>query len=102
VSAEKVTVKGGLVCRPGRSGTTRPPPGWARRDQRLLVIASRGKKLGKPLDEIVRFGPFVPHSRGRVLPPDDSPVELGSRTLDILCLLVKRSRELVSKEELLD
>jgi predicted ATPase/DNA-binding winged helix-turn-helix (wHTH) protein len=54
------------------------------------------------VDEVVRFGPFVLHPLRRVLMLGDRPVQLGSRALDILCLLVECSGELVSKEEIFE
>jgi predicted ATPase/DNA-binding winged helix-turn-helix (wHTH) protein len=53
------------------------------------------------IQETVRFGPFVLHPSQRVLLAGDSPVPLGSRALDILCLLVERPGELVSKDEIM-
>jgi predicted ATPase/DNA-binding winged helix-turn-helix (wHTH) protein len=52
------------------------------------------------VDDAVRFGPFVLRPSRRVLLLGDHPVQLGSRALDILCLLVERSGQLVSKEEI--
>ena len=53
-------------------------------------------------DEAVRFGPFVLHPSRRALLLGDSPVQLGSRALDILCLLIERSGQLVSKDEIFE
>lgn len=47
------------------------------------------------------FGPFriVPYAR--LLERDDSPLPLGSRAFDLLCLLVTRPGQVVSKGELI-
>jgi DNA-binding winged helix-turn-helix (wHTH) protein len=47
------------------------------------------------------FGPFrvVPYSR--LLERSGSPVPVGSRAFDILCLLISRPGEVVSKDELM-
>jgi predicted ATPase/DNA-binding winged helix-turn-helix (wHTH) protein len=60
---------------------------------------------GKPrrdVDEAIRFGPFLLRPSQRVLLLGESPVQLGSRALDILCLLVERSGELVSRDEIVE
>ena len=56
----------------------------------------------RDVDDAVRFGPFVLHPSRRMLLLGDGPVPLGSRALDILCLLVERSGELVSKDEIVE
>lgn len=48
----------------------------------------------------VRFGSFVLHPTQRMLLDGEQPVHLGGRALDILCLLVERAGEFVSKEDL--
>ena len=54
-----------------------------------------------PVSEAFSFGPFriVPHARR--LERDGSPIPLGSRAFDLLCLLVSCPGELVSKDELM-
>src|ERR687893_514026 len=54
-----------------------------------------------PVSEAFSFGPFriVPHARR--LERDGSPIPLGSRAFDLLCLLVSRPGEVVSKGELM-
>src|SRR5918994_5043194 len=54
-----------------------------------------------PVPEAFSFGHFriVPHARR--LERDGSPIPLGSRAFDLLCLLVSRPGELVSKDELM-
>jgi predicted ATPase/DNA-binding winged helix-turn-helix (wHTH) protein len=54
------------------------------------------------VDEVFRFGPFELRPSRRVLLLGDHPVQLGGRALDILCLLVERSGQLVSKEEIFE
>ena len=53
-----------------------------------------------PLLDAVRFGVFVLQPRARRLERDGVPVNLGSRALDILNLLVERSGEVVGHKEL--
>lgn len=47
------------------------------------------------------FGPFVLVPERQLLLRDDKPVRIGGRALDLLCALVERPGELVSKSELL-
>ena len=49
----------------------------------------------------VCFGPFRLLPRQRLLLLRDKPVQLGSRALDILSVLVERAGELVPKGELM-
>jgi predicted ATPase/DNA-binding winged helix-turn-helix (wHTH) protein len=51
--------------------------------------------------DVICFGPFTLAAGERLLMKADTPVELGSRTLDILIALVSRPNEIVSKRELL-
>ena len=55
----------------------------------------------EPIPETFSFGPFriVPHARR--LERDGSPIPLGSRAFDLLCLLVTRPGDVVSKGELM-
>ena len=50
---------------------------------------------------VISFGPFSLVASGRLLTKDGAPVELGSRTLDILIALVSRPNEVVGKRELM-
>jgi predicted ATPase/DNA-binding winged helix-turn-helix (wHTH) protein len=50
---------------------------------------------------VISFGPFTLVASERLLMKEGAPVELGSRTLDILIALVSRPNEVVSKRELL-
>src|SRR5262245_21824390 len=52
-------------------------------------------------EDIVRFGPFAVHPSRRQLLTVDGPVRLGSRALDILCLLVERHGEVVGRDEII-
>lgn len=52
------------------------------------------------VDEIV-FGPFRLSPHARLLQRDGEPVPLGSRALDLLCLLASRPGEVVRKDELM-
>src|SRR6266851_1560890 len=49
----------------------------------------------------ISFEPFRLLSAQRLLLEGDKPVRLGSRAFDILTVLVERSGEVVSKEELI-
>ena len=51
--------------------------------------------------DVLSFGPFALVVSERLLMKEGAPVELGSRTLDILIALVSRPNEVVSKRELL-
>jgi DNA-binding winged helix-turn-helix (wHTH) protein len=53
------------------------------------------------VQEAFSFGPFriVPYAR--LLERDGSPAPLGGRAFDLLCLLVSRAGEVVSKDELM-
>ena len=52
--------------------------------------------------DAISFGPFRLHVAQQLLLKDGKPVRLGSRSLDILAVLLERSGELVSKDELID
>jgi DNA-binding winged helix-turn-helix (wHTH) protein len=49
----------------------------------------------------ISFGPFRLRPAQRLLLEGDKPVEIGSRALDILAVLLERPTELISKEELM-
>lgn len=49
----------------------------------------------------LQFGPFCLYEKSRLLEKDAAAVKLGSRALDILCLLVSRAGEVIHKNELL-
>src|SRR5580704_10244281 len=49
---------------------------------------------------LISFGPFQLFASGRRLLRDEVPVEVGSRSLDILIALVERGGEVVRKKEL--
>jgi len=51
--------------------------------------------------EAFSFGPFRVVPCARLLECDGSPAPLGSRAFDILCLLISRAGEVVSKGELM-
>src|SRR5262245_7683034 len=61
-------------------------------------MTSQGEPDG---NDIVRFGPFVLRPSSRQLLTGDTPVRLGSRALDILCLLVERCGEVVGRDEII-
>jgi TolB-like protein/Flp pilus assembly protein TadD len=52
-------------------------------------------------EDEVRFGRFRLHLGQRELSRDGMPVQLGSRALDILCVLAAAKGELVTKDELM-
>ena len=49
----------------------------------------------------IAFGPFRLSPQARLLERDGEPVPLGSRALDLLCLLASRPGEVVRKDELM-
>jgi DNA-binding winged helix-turn-helix (wHTH) protein len=51
--------------------------------------------------EAFSFGPFRVVPRARLLERDGSPAPLSSRAFDILCVLISRPGEVVSKGELM-
>lgn len=57
-------------------------------------------RSGGDTDEII-FGQFRLQPAQRQLLLDGKPVQLGSRALDILCLLIERAGEIVSKDDIL-
>lgn len=76
----------------------------------LIVIEPRGRPRAMSLqlipaspdgaDEQIAFGPFVLSPARRTLFRGDHPVTLGSRSFEILCLLIERAGKVVSKEEI--
>ena len=51
--------------------------------------------------EVIAFGPFRLFPTQFLLLEGDNPVQLGSRALEILIVLLERPYELVSKQELI-
>src|SRR3984885_11099903 len=70
------------------------PPGTKKHD---AMIAERAAHT----TDVISFGPFTLAISERLLTKKGAPVELGSRTLDILIALVSRPNEVVGKRELL-
>src|SRR5579863_7778203 len=56
---------------------------------------------GEAVLQAFSFGPFRVIPYARLLELGGSPVRLGSRAFDLLCLLISRSGEVVSKGELM-
>jgi predicted ATPase/DNA-binding winged helix-turn-helix (wHTH) protein len=52
------------------------------------------------IDNMISFGPFRLFASGRRLLRDEVPLDIGSRSLDILIALVERAGEVVGKKEL--
>lgn len=48
------------------------------------------------------FGPYLLHPAERLLLNGDTPVRLGARAFDILCVLIRSGGKMLSKEELLN
>jgi len=70
----------------------------------VLEASSNGRSPLVQAEVVLRafsFGPFriVPHAR--LVERDGSPMPLGSRAFDLLCVLVSRLGEVVSKGELM-
>ena len=80
----KLTVD--LECNPGQAVTK--------------VDAMITDRVARTTD-VISFGPFTLVASERLLMKEGAPVELGSRTLDILIALVSRPNEVVGKRELL-
>ncbi|UPK37200.1 helix-turn-helix transcriptional regulator [Bradyrhizobium sp. 186] len=53
------------------------------------------------MTDVVSFGPFRLFAAERLLEKADEPLELGSRALDILIMLVERAGEVVTHKELM-
>jgi predicted ATPase/DNA-binding winged helix-turn-helix (wHTH) protein len=51
--------------------------------------------------QVLTFGPFRLHLPERVLQEGERPIRLGSRSLEILLILVERAGELVHKDEII-
>ncbi len=77
-------------------------PGAARaaRPKASVIHAGISAAAGES-DEAVSFGPFVLKPAQRMLLHEGKAVPLGSRSLDILCLLVERAGQIVGKDEIL-
>jgi DNA-binding winged helix-turn-helix (wHTH) protein len=70
----------------------------------MLETSGNGRSPLVQAEVVLRafsFGPFriVPHAR--LVERDGSPMPLGSRAFDLLCVLVSRPGEVVSKGELM-
>ena len=52
-------------------------------------------------NQIFSFGPYRLRARERILEKDGVPVAIPEKTLDVLCVLVQNSGELVEREVLL-
>jgi DNA-binding winged helix-turn-helix (wHTH) protein len=55
----------------------------------------------KIIPEAFHFGPFRVAPYARLLEHEGSAISLGSRAFDLLCLLISRPGEIVSKSELM-
>jgi predicted ATPase/DNA-binding winged helix-turn-helix (wHTH) protein len=53
-------------------------------------------------EQVITFGPFLLHSRQKLLLEGEQPVRLGNRAFDILLALVERPGEVVGKVELIN
>jgi DNA-binding winged helix-turn-helix (wHTH) protein len=51
--------------------------------------------------DVISFGPFSLIASERLLTKDGAPIELSSRALDILTVLLSRPNEVMSKNDLL-
>jgi len=70
----------------------------------MLEVRGKGRSPFVQSEVVPRafsFGPFriIPHAR--LVERDGSPMPLGSRAFDLLCVLVSRPGEVVSKGELM-
>jgi DNA-binding winged helix-turn-helix (wHTH) protein len=55
----------------------------------------------RPDDPVFSFGPFRLHPKRQLLLKADAPVDIGSRALEVLTVLLERAGELVTKNDLL-
>jgi predicted ATPase/DNA-binding winged helix-turn-helix (wHTH) protein len=83
----------GLTARQAKGG-----PDNLRIRQEVTIAADRA---ADPAERAVAFGPFRLLPSRRLLLKGDERVHLGSRALEILCALVERHGELVSKNDLM-
>lgn len=59
--------------------------------------------LSQPLDEpVLQFGPYRYYAQRRVVCAAEGPLQLGSRALEILQLLIENAGEVVSKQAIID
>jgi predicted ATPase/DNA-binding winged helix-turn-helix (wHTH) protein len=82
------------IARPGSSGRLLS---FQHKDQMLLMPETDNHEAA----ELVSFGPFTLDRAARLLHKDEMPIDLGSRAFDILCVLVDRAGQVVTKGELL-
>ncbi|MBO4221816.1 winged helix-turn-helix domain-containing protein [Bradyrhizobium neotropicale] len=68
-------------------------------DRTQRAVREAGRDSAAP--ETVCFGPFRLHAGQRTLEKDGTPIQLGSRALDLLIALVERAGTVVSKNDLL-
>ncbi len=68
-----------------------------------LEPGRRGDRLrpGSMTDDVITFGPFRLFAARRLIERDEVPVQLSSRALDILIVLVEQAGKVVSKSELI-
>src|SRR6478609_11409372 len=67
----------------------------------MLAATETRQRSGDPQELAFSFGPFRLIPRRQVLLLDGRPVKLGGRAFELLHLLVQRSGDLVSKNELM-
>ena len=72
---------------------------------RGVIVASRNRQSPHlethAIPEVVSFGPFRIIVHERRLERGGVPIQIGSRAFDLLCLLIDRPGEVISKRELL-
>ncbi|MET4039135.1 winged helix-turn-helix domain-containing protein [Bradyrhizobium sp. RT6a] len=67
----------------------------------MLAVTETRQRSGRPQESAFSFGPFRLIPRRQLLLLDGRPVKLGGRAFELLHLLVQRSGDLVSKNELM-
>ena len=72
-----------------------------RREYDVIEGGRSGPSQAEPVVETFSFGSFRIIPYARLLERAGSPISLGSRAFDLLCLLASRPGEVVSKGELM-
>jgi len=83
-----------LVNDLGRNIRWRDSKPTVQKRKAMATAAARAK-------EVLSFGPFKLHVYERLLTKDGTPLELGSRALEILIVLTSTPNEVVSKNEVM-
>src|SRR5579862_8887663 len=91
----------GIRSRPGSSGAPTVVTFGVLGNAALAERVPRGKDRFPVADPSFTFGPFRLVPAQRALLQDGKPLRLGSRSLELLLVLVQRAGEVVANEELI-